>query len=267
MGTTRFLFIQGFTGSVLINGNAPYLNEPARTEDPALQMQNAWDRDRYVVWATGAAPPNPLHLDIDLGADAPVTDFLVLNRRSFAGGAGLTQFKLQYRTAAAGYDGAGVFTDAHTGVNMTGTQRNAIAPAFSITGRYLRVRFITAGPFIAKIWGAANSIVDLGAIASPGLIETIVDPRTEVMTPEAAKHVFRHGTRYRRFALPFESVPPTMHAQLRQAILENQSFLLVTHEDEVYEVIVSAETAEALTSARDAASELRDLTLFLDEQP
>jgi len=266
MGTTRFMFSDQLRGVPATLKNGMGGGAPGRIEDLDFPMENAIDRDRYVVWSSGASPPDPTNADWGFAIDNGVAWAALANRR--VPGAGLTQFTLQYQTGV--YTPGGSWTNLHTPVEVGGTspKRNAFVQFNDTTVRSLRWRLIGNGSFTTKLWaGGLANIVDLGVIASPGLVETPIHPRTEEMTPEGAKHVLTHGSVYRRFSLPFEEAHVALFNQIRLAVLETRSFLLLTHEDELYEVIVAAETAEVLLSARSTPEALRTVTLMMEEQP
>lgn len=259
--TTRFVFENVLVGKTLQNGTGA-LNAPARVQDAAFPMENAYDRDRSIVWATGAAPATPQKFDVDLGADTAIRFAGALNIRG-----GVTSWREDYETAGGGYNGA----DGGGWVTASSTlsaKRNVgeVLPGGPITGRYWRARLVNSSAFALKLW-LATTVVDTGVIHTPGGGETFVHPRTERETPEGTRFIFVHGIPYKRFSLPFGVVSASLYAQLLQAIVEQRSFLYIAWDDAVYEVVVAPETAAILLMVADPSIPLRNVTLNLEEQP
>lgn len=215
----------------------------ARYEDTSFPMENLLYPKRYVPWHTGAGVPNPVTVELDLGAAPDVDLFAMLAHEKTTAAQALGAYSSTvYSAVTYGAYGAGVFNDH----SLNAPYRDAgVVLAARRNHRFWKVEISNDGPFmLGSIWlGPIGLDMDVSHWPASSFRHELNVARASTGAREQA--MFRLGTARRVMRLLFDSIVDTKRDALF-ALFSNPARwpLLIDPADKMNEVALDGDALE-----------------------
>lgn len=236
MSNTRFILTNWAEAGTVKNGSGG--GAPARDEDGLFTMERALNSDRRSLWKSSSGGAT-IYFDIDLGGihsidSVSVHGFTSASAATSSGGGGLV-----VEQASSYYPGAWI----SAGQAFWAQGQRDVGVVFStVSKRYWRVSFTPDTPndiSVGRIVIGRTTNYNLGGIHSPGGVENHFQNRLEQVMEDGSFNINSIGFPGADFTFPFNKSPDATRQLMRDIAAAPGSVILVTADDEYYEVLIT----------------------------